>query len=142
VQFEIQVKREFRSVVHVWSESYEPGLGSGVGYPDLQLLAGDRLMPVELKVGRIDKDRIKCRAIKPSQISWHDEFMKAGGRSWIVAGWIEDRKLNAWAIPSVRREVTSAWREGWLIDDCVCWVARGRLCVNLLDIAIGKSDIF
>lgn len=128
---ETEYKREFRKLVGVWSEAYEPGMGSGVGYPDLQLLVGRLLLPVELKSGVVFKGNLRPKQVKPSQISWHHDFFMAGGESWVVVCCGDPKYMDAWSVPSVHRDVLSRWRVGWPIQDCTQWVSQGSLSIDL-----------
>lgn len=125
-----------------WSEVYETRSGSGLGYPDLQFLVQKRLIGVEVKVGMIgdkgtDIAMLYPQEIRGTQISWHDKFMKAGGKSYIVVccgGPGAKTKFEAWAIPSVAREVTSKWLDGYPLSQCIQWVDRGQPVIDLADL--------
>lgn len=132
---EIKLKRKFREVVNVWSETYETRSGGGVGYPDLQLLVHSILVPVELKKGLVHGDRLYPSAVRPSQIGWHHNFYLEGGKSYIVCLWAEGGKLEAWAIPTpMHRWLLGAWRQGYPVADCVQWVSKGKLVIDLVDL--------
>lgn len=131
---ELLLKRKFRAAIGVWTEAYETRSGSGVGYPDLQMLVGRLLVPVELKAGGVENGRLRCSEIRPSQISWHHEFLKAGGKSFIVVCWSYGG-LNAWAIPSTDREVTSKWKQGWDLNLCEKWIGKGVVTISLSSLA-------
>lgn len=128
---ETEYKRQFRKIVGVWSEAYETRSGGGVGYPDLQLLVGRILIPVELKSGQLVGDRLKSKRIRPSQIVWHHDFKLAGGRAFILVCVGSVRAMDAWAVPSADRSVTSRWKEGWPVQGCQQWVSAGKLVADL-----------
>lgn len=79
-----------------WSEAIEPGLGSGVGIPDLLLMSwvktfsGEEaavMFPVELKIARLgDGNQLFPEEVRAAQIRWSFEFWKAGGRSFFLFG--------------------------------------------------------
>lgn len=130
---EKEYKRCFRKLVGVWSEVYETRSGSGVGYPDLQLLVVPYLLPVELKSGVIVGGLLKPRQIKASQISWHHNFLMAGGKSWVVVCCGKPKEMDAWAIPSTHRDELSKWKKGFELKYCYQWVNSGRLIIRLSD---------
>jgi hypothetical protein len=138
--FESAYKREFRATLGVWSEAYEPARGSGVGYPDLQFLVCGILVPVELKKGRLKGERIYPMNVRPSQIAWLHNFNKAGGRAFLLVCTGEPSRMSAWAIPSIDREVTSKWKQGWLVEDCTQWVLAGGLTTNLSSLVLGMKE--
>ena len=55
----------------MWVERYEPRRGGGTGIPDIQIAVGNRLIPIELKVGEVKEDRLYIDEIRPDQIGWH-----------------------------------------------------------------------
>ena len=83
---ESEFKRWVRSNWFGWIESYEPRRGTGVGIPDLQLFVAGRLVPCELKVGKIDGDILFVNEIRADQAGWHHRFNKAGGSSIFLIG--------------------------------------------------------
>jgi len=86
VMNESEFKRWVKANWYGWIESYEPRRGTGVGIPDLQLLIGGRLVPCELKVGRIADDLLYVNEIRADQTGWHHRFNKAGGSSIFLIG--------------------------------------------------------
>jgi hypothetical protein len=90
------LEKDFRKEVRKlwkprWIDTYEPTLGTGIGFPDCQLLIDRQLMPVELKIGILEKrayDRIVLvpSDIRPDQKIWHRNFDRAGGCSIFLAG--------------------------------------------------------
>ncbi len=122
---ETKAKKILRHAIGGWSESYEPGRGSGVGYPDLQFLADGILIPVEVKIGRESGCRIFSERIRPSQIQWHHEFQEAGGDSFVFVCFGSGAEFRAWAIPKPTRDITSQWRNGWEVSKCTL-VVQGR----------------
>lgn len=129
---ETEYKRAFRRLVGGWSEVYETASGSGVGYPDLQLLVGRSLLPVEMKRGEVKGALLKSEVIRPSQISWHHEFREAGGVAFICVCSGPVAAMDVWSVPSGDRRVTSRWKEGWHLGDCLLWVKEGRLVIDVL----------
>lgn len=101
-----------------WHESYEPSIGSGTGYPDLQLLcpSSHRLFPLELKVGKIKGDRLFPEEVRPSQIRWHFEFNRAGGVSALLTG-VQDPATKLWTGYAIhgRRLFDEDYTAGWPI---------------------------
>lgn len=128
---EAELKARLRKIVGGWSESYEPGRGSGVGYPDLQFLLGNRLLPVEVKQGFIQDGRIHCDRIRPSQINWHDNFLKNGGLSFVFALWGQRNEFTCWCLPLPYRYVTMSWRSGFPEFLCRPIVTNARLVIDL-----------
>jgi hypothetical protein len=96
---ETKFKRWFLGQWKGWSESYEPRAGSGMGIPDIQLLVGSKLLPVECKVGEWVRGNLMVSEIRPAQISWHHRFQAAGGRSCFVVGVDDDGKWAPWVVP-------------------------------------------
>ena len=130
---EVGYKQKLREILDaegLWSESYEPGFGSGVGYPDLQVLVWGRLVPLELKRGWVRDGRVFCTRIKPSQISWHHRFLMAGGNSKVLICFGPKRDMTVVAAPGLHRDVLSRWKEGWELSNCEVWVDKGRLVIN------------
>jgi hypothetical protein len=127
VKLETGYKRQLVKVLGVWCETYEPGHGSGVGYPDLQALALGRLVPIEVKVGAVWEGRLFPSRIRPSQISWHHDFMIAGGKAFFVVCFGKKDLMNAWALPACDRSSLSRWKDGWSLDNCKPWVSKGKL---------------
>ena len=54
-----------------WIESYEPRLGSNMGIPDIQIIVGRRIIPIELKVADLKDGILYPSEIRPPQINWH-----------------------------------------------------------------------
>lgn len=124
---ETAYKRKLRTIFGGWSCAYETRSGGNFGYPDLQFLVDGVLLPVEVKVGKVVDGRLVSRQIRPSQIHWHHEFWVAGGRALILVCMGKVGEMDAWAIPSLNREVTSKWKQGWPTLDCVQMVRKGEL---------------
>jgi hypothetical protein len=116
-QDEIDYKRFIIDCYPFWSCPYEPGLGSKTGYPDLQLMEdrSKQLLPVELKVGVLKNGRIFPREVRPSQVTWHYEFAKAGGRACLLTGTKLSGRWVGYAVPGFWAE---HWRLGYPIADC------------------------
>jgi hypothetical protein len=131
---ETEYKKQLRTVFGGWSEAYEPGFGSGTGYPDLQFRI-DRygLIPIEIKKGSIHtkKDVIKSNSIRPSQMSWHDEFLKSDGISFIFVCFGDRDEFCVWSIPLPFREQTKRWKVGWRLKECKQIISRGKIVKDL-----------
>lgn len=63
----------------------EPGPGSTAGAPDLLLPIGQRLAPVELKVGSIVGGRLVAK-VRPIQWAWHYGMSRGKVRSYFIVG--------------------------------------------------------
>lgn len=112
-------KRELFKHWSGWAESYEPGLGSGTGYPDVQFLCPSsyRLVPVELKTCKIKDGIVYPSEVRPSQCVWHYEFTKAGGRSALLMGLkITDKRWRAYAVSGHR---VQNHVNGYPIESCL-----------------------
>lgn len=123
---ETAYKRKLRVLIGGWSCAYETRSGGSFGYPDLQFLVDGVLLPVEVKVGKVEGDRLVSRQIRPSQIKWHHDFWVAGGKALILVCMGNVNEMDAWAVPSTRREVTSQWKQGWPVKDCLKIVEKGK----------------
>jgi len=123
---ETAYKRKLRALSPYWSESYEPGKGSGVGYPDLQFLVGDRLWPVELKVGKVVGHLIKPTCVRPSQVAWFHGFLSAGGKADLAVCFGPLENMNCVLLPDCRREALVKWRDGYDIRLCRWLVREGE----------------
>lgn len=141
---ELAYKRRLRELHADWSCAYETRSGSTVGYPDLQLLVGERrlVLPVEVKVGELKSGKLLSRQIRPSQISWHHEFWSAGGIALIVVCFGPVASMEAWALPSGDREVTSKWKEGWPLESCNLLVSKGKNMQDLDSLVEMKRRAF
>lgn len=122
---ETEYKRKFRTLVGVWSGVYEPGKGAGLGAPDLQILVNKKLFPIELKCGKLKGRKIVASRIRPAQISWHQDFLMAGGTAYVLVCFGKIGAMHAWALPSCHRDVTSKWKEGWEIEEGQWWLRDG-----------------
>lgn len=105
-----------------WSELYEPGLGSGIGYPDVQLLdpSTHRLFPLEFKVGELLPEdgsfTVFPREVRGSQIKWHYMFGRAGGVSATIVGVRNGKVWDGYAING-KDMFDKDYRNGWWIKD-------------------------
>jgi hypothetical protein len=122
---ERRVRALVRKHWHGWSDWLEPTGSAGVGRPDLDVLVDGRIVPVELKVMNGSADGwICCEKIRPTQISWHFRFNRAGGISlWLFGhkrGFVLTHQLvdiqqnNTAAI--FRSNCAGEWQE---LDACV-----------------------
>lgn len=105
-----------------WAELYEPGLGSGIGYPDVQLLCPStfRLFPLEFKVGTTTVEEGKTviypEEVRPSQIKWHYLYGRAGGVSATIVGVKNGSGYDGYVING-KEMFDRDYRNGWLADD-------------------------
>jgi hypothetical protein len=114
---EIDFKRWFRKQVDGWSECVEPGIGSGMGIADLLVLKGKLLLPIELKVGHINKGKLYCRRIRPDQIEWLWRLSKASGDVRLVIGVEDHGKWEAYGTDNCSLSFLSSWRDGWALSE-------------------------
>lgn len=108
---ESEFKTWFRANWDSWLESYEPRRGSGVGIPDLQIVVGGRLVPIELKVGTIEDGLVFTKEVRPDQIGWHRRLGTFGVKSWFVVGIGEKKTPDK--IYAIRPEHVIHWRNGF-----------------------------
>ena len=116
---ELRYKRKIREAywsAGYWSEAYEPGIGSGTGYPDLQLMCPvtKRLLPVELKIGSVLGGVVYPKEVRGPQTVWHREFWRAGGTSICMIG-VEEEK-NGWSSYVVEGPRLKDWEAGWKVE--------------------------
>lgn len=141
---EARLRSEFQRLFQaqgVWSCLYEPGRGSAVGYPDLQLLIGGVLCPVEIKTCVVKNGAVYPSQIRPSQIYWHHDLLSAGGKSWIVlCRKVAGHGLDACALPSVDREYTSRWKQGFPLFEMLPWIGDGKFFKKPIDLVFDRSD--
>lgn len=83
---EADLKVWFRSHWLGWVESYEPRLGSSVGIPDLQVVVDQKLVPIELKLCRIEFGLLFPSEVRPPQINWHRNLSCYGVPSLFLFG--------------------------------------------------------
>lgn len=117
-----------------WSEAYEPGVGSGTGYPDIQMLCpiSGKLLPVELKVGEVVDGRVIPREVRGPQVVWHRELWLKGGTSVCAIG-VEPVK-DTWVSYFIEGPKLKDWEDGFLIEECkVVQELRGRLLAPVVD---------
>ena len=108
-----------------WHSFVEPSIGSTMGCPDLLLLLpGEQYpLPVELKVALVVRDQLRPTKLRPSQIRWHDQLARAGGRSCLLLGVPSPIGWTAYVLPDCRLEVLRRWRSGFPGGAVTC-VAR------------------
>ena len=75
------LRKELREDWDGWIDWREPVGNIGVGAPDCEILYGNSLIPIELKV--IKSWRVH---IQPSQIRWHIIFSSYGGLALFLIG--------------------------------------------------------
>lgn len=114
---ELQFKRWFRSNFEGWSEAYEPRKGGGIGVADIQIAVDRQLVPIELKVGSIIKDRLFPEDVRPAQIGWHHRLADAGIASAFVVGVTSGPVI--WGIYAFRPDQIISWRAGFQVNDLV-----------------------
>jgi len=115
-----------------WSEAYEPARGSGIGYPDVQFLDTGRLVPAELKIGRLLGAFLFSDDIRPAQVKWHWDLRRHGGHSCLLVG---VREGGNWALYAYAGRLAD-WRAGWRIGaDALClgWVSDPKTMAALSD---------
>lgn len=114
---EIDFKRKVLESYDYWGCPYEPGVGSKTGYPDIQLMhqRSKQLLPIELKVGILKNGRVFPREVRPSQITWHYDFHKAGGSACLLTGVKLSGSWVGYAVPGFWAE---HWRLGYPLADC------------------------
>lgn len=108
-----QFKKWFRNNWPGWIDTYEPTLGTGVGFPDLQIAVDLFLQPIELKQGEVEGDRVFPKEVRGSQIVWHRRFAKHGMSSFILIGTPLPR--GRWLAFAVSGERAPDWRKGYAI---------------------------
>jgi hypothetical protein len=119
-KLELALKRKIRERYSpYWSEAYEPGTGSGNGYPDLQLMDSNskELLPVELKIGDIKNGRLFSHEVRPAQVVWHHQFCSFGARSALLVGIPPEKyqkEWECWVFPGFWGE---NWRLGYDLND-------------------------
>lgn len=109
---ESEFKKWFRKQWLGWVESYEPRRGSGIGIPDLQIVAGGRIVPIELKVGAIKNDILYPREVRPAQIVWHRKLNDAGIASILLIG-VYDLAADDFVACAVDAKHINNWRHGY-----------------------------
>ena len=121
VKDETRYKRKIREACEnagMWTEAYEPAMGSGTGYPDIQVLSPDKiLLPVELKIGKIVENRVFPREVRGDQVVWHRKFAKFGGISVCLIGVETAKDSNKWMSYAVSGEAMVDWKDGFLIKE-------------------------
>lgn len=118
---EAEYKRRFRASIPFWSSAVEPGRGSDTGAADLLVLVGQRIVPIELKLGHIHPDgrvTLHSPGIRPAQVQWHWSLAQASGFSLLAAGeW--DEAVKTWRSHFFWGENLAEWRNGMVpIADC------------------------
>ena len=99
-------ERKFQNFVKkAWfgfSTQLHPGIGSDRGVPDLLLLSDMGLIPVELKIGKIEGGKLWSSEVRPSQLGWHSRLAAAGGISVFFIGVFEDNTWRIFAVDSLK----------------------------------------
>lgn len=141
VKDETRYKRKMLGNYPLWSESYEPGLGSGTGYPDVQLLSPRKvLLPIELKVGLIINDRVFPREVRRDQVVWHHNFQRHGGIAVIAIGVETEKGSNIWDSYVVPGNLATEWASGYAVSDCFRVIGTvGDGLVELVQHFLGES---
>ena len=109
---ESEFKQWFRKQWLGWVESYEPRRGSGIGIPDLQIVASGRIVPIELKIGTIKDDILYPREIRPAQVAWHRKLNEAGVASILLIG-VYDLAADNFVACAVDAQHMRNWRNGY-----------------------------
>lgn len=95
---ESEFKRWVRKNWKGWLSSYEPRKGGTVGVADLQVVVKKRLVPIELKVGRIinhltrKEPIIELSRVRPVQLEWHRGLQREGINTFFMIGIGDGRK--------------------------------------------------
>jgi len=109
---ESDFKKWFRKHWSGWIESYEPRRGSGVGIPDIQVVVGGRIVPIELKIGTIKDGVLYPREVRPAQIVWHKKLNDAGVGSILLIG-VYDLVADDFDACLVDGTYMKNWRNGY-----------------------------
>jgi len=92
----------------------EPARGGDTGAADLLVLVGQRIVPIELKLGHMQENGFVAfhnPGIRPAQIQWHWALSQAGGFSLLAAGqW--DYEAKAWTTYFLQADNLADWRNG------------------------------
>lgn len=84
---EREVRNQFRKLWKGWLDTIQPTKGGSDGIPDIVIMAVPPvLVPIEIKRGERRNGRVFVDTIRPAQVSWHQRFAMAGGRSYFVIG--------------------------------------------------------
>jgi len=70
-----------------WMETYEPRIGSGIGIPDVQVVVDRAIIPIELKLAKIEDGILRPSEIRPAQINWHRNIFSHGVPSLFLFGY-------------------------------------------------------
>lgn len=108
-------KRWCRNILGRWNCAIEPALGADLGVPDLMVLRGGLLLPIELKVGEIVDGRLFPRKVRPDQIQFMEGLMRAGGECCFVVG-VYDGEWKGFGTRNCRARNLSTWKKGFDID--------------------------
>lgn len=128
--FKRQLRDEWKAY-GLWSEAYEPGRGSGFGYPDLQLLVDRALVPAELKIGRLLGKFLFSDEVRPAQVKWQWELERAGGRSCLLLGVRDEGNFALYAYHGRLAQ----WRAGWRIGTDVQYLGMLGTPQTMADLA-------
>lgn len=135
---ETQFKHALLKEWNGWSEAYEPGLGSGIGYPDIQIMeqspSHNRILPIELKVCAVKDGIVYPTDVRPSQVVWHYKFHKAGGRSVLLMGQkIAKDVWRGFAVNGVRAQEHT---QGYKVSSCFV-LEPGKIDEQLSTLLLG-----
>lgn len=122
VKDETRYKRKLRQAFAdygLWTEAYEPAMGSGTGYPDIQVLSPRKvILPIELKVGEVVNGIVKPREVRGDQVVWHRKFHLFGGISCCFIGVESVKGAEDWATYAVPGSVLMDWKQGFPLEMC------------------------
>lgn len=124
---ETEFKNWFLKRWEGWYEIYEPRKGSGTGMPDVQLLVNDPdteqlyLLPIEFKVGSTSGGLLLPEKVRPSQVSWHFRFNRAGGTSGVMVGAKHFKAWTPYYIPLHHGKDLTNWPNGFLPGEYYEW---------------------
>lgn len=117
-----------------WCERYEPARGSGVGYPDVQLLV-EQLIPVELKIiESIRNGYMYSEEVRGSQIGWHTRLNKWGQKSFFLWATIQGNSPINMYMATVKE--AEKWRLGIPLNDLIYFDVKDKSCMNNLRLCI------
>tara|TARA_R110000822_G_scaffold287462_1_gene408721 strand:- start:285 stop:725 length:441 start_codon:yes stop_codon:yes gene_type:complete len=99
-----------------WMETYEPRIGSGIGIPDVQIVVDKAIIPIELKLARVEREMLYSSPIRPSQIAWHRALSEFEVPSLFLFGVGKTGKKPVRLFVSMAGPV-SRWEDGLPIED-------------------------
>lgn len=124
----MQTENDYRNFVlkncSGWVERIEKGRGTRDGFPDLVFLLNGIMIPVELKRGTIEGGYLLSDNIRPSQIQWHSNFVRHGGKSLLLVGSFVSR--GVWRSFVADVSSVDCWPSGRFKIGADCFELEGR----------------